>query len=96
MKPCHLRADTDLFENLNPEYDAFLKSYANPEFMKNNAKTKYLSVKDLKDGKKDNEEDRDDDEDSDTGFSENLYYDIQFIDDNFTGIEIEMENFAHI
>lgn len=94
MKPSHLRADTDLFENLNPGYDAFLKSYANPEFMKNHAKTKYLSVKDLKDGKKkDHEGDRDRDdasvksneEDSDDDGLENLYYDIQFIDDNFNG-----------
>jgi len=89
MKPSLLRADTDLFETLNPGFHTYLKSYANPEFMKNAGKVKYLSIKDQKLPKKNNQEQEegDDEEEPDEEFTENLYYDIQFLNDKFTGKE---------
>ena len=90
LKPSLLRADTEMFDTFNPGYHTFLKSYATPEFMKNAGKAKYLSTKDQKMPKKNEEqqEEEDDKSESDGEFSKNLYYDIQFLDEKFTGKSI--------
>lgn len=94
MKPTCTRADTEMFDSLNPTFHSFLKSYATDDFIRSTAKTKYLNIKNIKDVIKtqetDKEKDKDDEtkennEESDQDFSEQLYYDIQFLDENFTG-----------
>lgn len=86
MKPSNIKADNDMFEALNPDFHQFLKSYATPDFIKEGHKTKYLSMKDVKDLSISNKDtgEKEDKDDSDSEFSENLYYDIQFIDENFS------------
>lgn len=85
LKPSNLRADCDLFEHLNPNYHAFLKSYVSENFIKNAPQTIFLTDAIPADINKDDDTKATTNDESDSNFSENLYYDIQFLDDKFTG-----------
>lgn len=88
LKPTCIRADSDLFEYLNPSYHAFLKSYASEDFIKNAPKTLFATDAisgDTQELNKDDDTKATTNDDSDSNFSENLYYDIQFLNDKFTG-----------
>lgn len=80
MKATGTRADTKLFEHINPGFHKFIQSYATPEVLKTLPKAKSFVVT----APKQDEEDMEDEEKT-----EDLYYDFQLQDDNFTGKLLE-------
>jgi len=90
MKQSNIKADTNIFETLNPSFHSFLKSYATSHFMENpQNQTVTFSIKQKEENSINSNKiskDEDNSNPSDFVLSENLYYDIQSINDNFTSI----------
>jgi len=85
LKPTTLRADTNIFEHLNPSFHAFLKSYARPELFRN------LPKKIIPKYKEPNPETLDltkmSEEDANKNYLEHLYYNYFLLSYEFTGID---------
>jgi len=92
MKPSALKADTDMFEYLNPDFHGFLKSYVKTTNLKTLSDKKPMTFKDFKRSKLpkcDKDVFLGDDEKSQSNYHENLYYNYHTVDENnFTGKQL--------
>jgi len=85
MKPTMTKADTDLFEYLNPDYHNFLKSYVKHFSSKTLSDKKPLTFKDFKRSKSSKsgmDIIKADDEDQGPNYQENLYYNYHTVEEN--------------
>ena len=96
MKPTCTRVDTDLFEFANPEFDAFLKSYSETDSVKAFPKIKapnlYINKTKNKSGAATHHEDEEEEEEEE----QDLYYDFELLDENFTGKEVYFAEYHYL